>query len=385
MSIKNASQFGKRYYGLHFSPGVAQYQDSEQEQPYNIFLNQNTINKMDSTFQGKPIFVNHRNEVTPKDLETADGYIVKSFFNQKDGMQWCEFLVTSDAGHEAINKGYQLSNAYVVKNSTHGGEWHAVPYSKEVTDAEYDHMALVPNPRYKESRIMTPEEFQKYNEEKSIELKRMTNSKEDKKSMFNFFKRSKFENADLDTMSVVLPKSGVEISLTKLINDADADMAKEKKAANHDHMVNINDKEMSVGDLVKAHCALMNEFESMKSETKKVDEKAPEVAEKESDKGEADKGKDESAKEKDKNADDAKGEHKDPDMDKKGPSDSKDKDPKVKAEHEVEEKADDKEDKKSNVDSAFKKMKHAEQSAVITPSEKRMNGVELGTKLYGSK
>jgi hypothetical protein len=380
MSIKNASQFAKRYYGLHFAPGVAQYQEGDSN-PYNIFLNQDTINKMDQSFSGKPVFVNHRNEVSPKDLDQADGYVVKSFYNQIDGKQWCEFLVVSDRGHEAISRGYQLSNAYLVKNSVSGGEWHAVPYLKEVTDAEYEHLALVPNPRYKESVVLTPSEFQRYNDEKSLELKRLTNSKGTLSTMFNFFKRSKVENADLDTMSVVLPRSNAEIALSKLINDADAEAMKDKKMASMDHIVKMNDgKEMSVKELLDAHEATVAKLAAAEQEAAddlKKAEKQP-VGEDKERHDKADGGKSEDAKDHDKvmSADDAEGVKADPDMGKKQPDDSVKRDPKVEA---VES-----EDKKMN-SSHFNKMKTAERSAVSGQKEVRVNGLELGKQLFGSK
>ena len=82
---------------------------------------------------------------------------------------------------------------------------------------------------------------------------------------FKFFKKEAVKNStDLEGMVVELPKSKVEITLTKLINDHDA-ILNMHGYANGDHLVKIGDKdEMSVNDLVKKHMEACNEIESLK-------------------------------------------------------------------------------------------------------------------------
>ncbi len=66
----------------------------------------------------------------------------------------------------------------------------------------------------------------------------------------NLFKRSKVENAaDIENMVVVLPKSGREVSITQLVNEADA--ADEKKKNGGDK-VKVDGVEMTVAELVEA-------------------------------------------------------------------------------------------------------------------------------------
>lgn len=274
---------GKRYYGIHFYPGVAQYQDEPSEDPYRVFLNEDTLRRMDKSFEGRPIFVDHV-EAVDDNLDRlrgeADGWVVRSFYNETDGKHWVEFLITSELGEKAINQGMRLSNAYVPKAFKTGGLWNGVPYEREIVDAEYEHLAIVENPRYEESVIMTPEQFKTYNEKHAIELKRIANSKDKGAKMkLNFFKRSKVETAlDPDTM-VTLPNSKKEVSILKLVNDADdaekkkdkkenadeADKATEGEMARPDHLVTTHKGEvMNVADLVKAHADVCNELDSMK-------------------------------------------------------------------------------------------------------------------------
>lgn len=282
MKIKNSK--GTVYYGLHLYPGVAEYQDSPDAEPYRIFLNEDTIRSMSPTFAGCPIYVEHVDEV-PSDKESlkneADGFVLESFYNPADGKTWAKFIVVSDRAEKAIRSGYKLSNAYVPKGFGPGGLWNGVQYAKEVTSGEFEHLAIVRNPRYEESRILTPDEFKAYNEEKQVELKRLANSKKEK-SMLKFWEKKAVENtADLEKCSVSLPKSGKEVSITKLINDADMmEMnAGKEMMANGDHMVECGDKKMSVNDMVAMHKKMNDELDLLrdKKPADKSGQKDPDV------------------------------------------------------------------------------------------------------------
>lgn len=300
MKIRNASQFPKRYFGLHMCEGVAQYTDPNENggKPYCILVKEQAAKNMDASFEGKPLYVQHVDEVVLSTLERdADGYVIRSFFNEVDGKHWAEFLAVSDEAHAHIKKGWKLSNAYLVKTPVgRGGEWHAVPYTKEVMNAEYDHLAIVNNPRYAESIILTPDEFKEYNAKKRTELTMLQNSKETKqvqnkkqtevKSMgFNFFKKTKVENSgedaiNLDDMSVVLPKSKKEVELSKLINAADELQLKSGKPviANASDVVKIDgDEDTTVGELIeevaelKANAKKNKKNEDMGDEEEEMD------------------------------------------------------------------------------------------------------------------
>ena len=224
--FSNASVEPKILYGLHFSDGVAQYKD----QDLMIFVGDKVARKMDVTFAGKPIYVDHVDKVELKDIEKADGFVVESFYNEADGKHWCKMIFVTDEAHDAYAKGYVLSNSYIVKSKAGGGVWHGVDYDEEIMDAEYEHLALVQNPRYAESIILSPEQFKEYNINKKAENERLKNSIGDTK-MFKFFKTQKVENSsDLGEMSVELPLSKMTVSITKLINEADkAEMAKKEE------------------------------------------------------------------------------------------------------------------------------------------------------------
>lgn len=293
--MKHENSKGKIFYGMHFYPGVAEYQEPNRD-PYRVFLNEDTIRSMDPTFAGRPVFVMHVDEVE-QDLnklrEDADGWVVESFFNQADGKHWVKFIVVSDRAEQAIKRGMRLSNCYEPNAFGQGGLWNGVSYAKEITGAEYEHLAIVPNPRYEESVIMTPEQFKKYNEDSIFELKRLANDKNYGKGSgmkIQLFKKSKVDN-DLSDMSVVLPKSGREVSLADLIRNADGDtppppppsssggshsldaggVASVAKAfgneglADPSHKVKLHDGSYcNVADLVEKHKAMSEELEMAK-------------------------------------------------------------------------------------------------------------------------
>lgn len=255
---------------MHFYPGVARYEPAGKE-PLTVFINETTIRSMGPSFAAKPIFVEHVEEVDEQLDELhgkEDGWVIESFFNAADGKNWVKFIVVSERGLKAIRDGYRLSNAYIPQLTNVSGVWNGVPYQQEVTGGEFEHLAIVQHPRYEESVILDPEEYKKYCEENTVELKRLANSKEnkgEKKMKLNIFKRTKLENSiDLDGMIVEGPKHKKEFLVTKAIEEYDK-FLNMNGYANGDHMVKVGDKdEMSVNDLVKKHLEMSNELADMK-------------------------------------------------------------------------------------------------------------------------
>jgi hypothetical protein len=277
MKINNAKQPPQVYYGLHFCAGAAEYQ----EKGIRILINEATAKEMDPTFRGRPVFVGHRDNVTDEMIENdADGYVVRSFYNPADGMHWAEFIVVTDRGHEAIRRGFRLSNAYEAENFGSGGQWHAIDYHKEVLKGKYDHLAIVDDPRYEESVILRPEEFKQYNERKKLELEQLKNSKGKSHMGLKFWKRTKVENAkeiDLENIVVELPESKKEVTIAEAVASADK-FENMQGYANGDHMVKVGDEEMSVNDLSKKYVDMCNTAKA-ESEGKELENGDDDMAE----------------------------------------------------------------------------------------------------------
>jgi hypothetical protein len=228
--MKNARELPTVWYGKHMSAGVAEYREPNKD-PYRILVNEDTIRRMDASFPGRPVYVRHVDEVNLDKIQVeADGYVVESFYNKADSSHWCKFIIVSDKGREAIRLGYKLSNAYIPKSFGPAGISKGVEYQKEVTSAEYEHLALVNDPRYEDSIILAPKDFLHYNNERIMSLDKVANSKE-KPSMLKFFKRTDTETSDISDTIVKL-KNGKEVTVAQLINSAEQEK-EEKKEVEH--------------------------------------------------------------------------------------------------------------------------------------------------------
>lgn len=168
----------------------------------------------------------------------------------------------------------------MMKETSGGGRWHGVEYHAQVMNGEYEHLAIVPNPRYTESIILTPEQFREYNEQKKSELVRLANSqkesKGEKKMKFSFWEKKTVQNAegqnvDYSKIMVTLPESKVDLSIEECIQNADKLMNMHGYASG-DHMVKVGDSEMSVNDLSKAYCDMVAKNSKDEEEKKKAAE-----------------------------------------------------------------------------------------------------------------
>jgi hypothetical protein len=255
----NEKEENKVYYCKHIAPGVCAYQDE------TIFIGEDTLKKMDKSFSGKPIFVNHQTVNPDTEKEDAVGYVVESFYLPEDGTHWAKLLIIDDKGHEAIKQGWKVSNAYKPTGFGVGGEWHNVPYNREVTDAYYTHLALVDNPRYEEAEIMSAEDFKKYKEAKKSQLEQLQNSKvenskQGEKKMFKLWTKKEVTNSDDISKVMVELSDGSAVSIGEMVNSVEKDLKEKEDKKNECHnedelmekVVKVNGEDMKVSDLVAA-------------------------------------------------------------------------------------------------------------------------------------
>lgn len=193
--IENSKNFPRRYFARHIKEGLVHYLENGEDKLY--LVKNEALMKMNASFEGKPIYIRHVDEVDlDKMKEEAVGYVVKSFYNEFDGAWWVE-VIADDEAQGYIEKGWAVSNAYLPTELGSGGEHHDISYAKEVKNGVYEHLAIVNNPRYEEAVIMTPEEFKDFNEGRKAELEKLKNSKEnemlseeDKNEILNSLKNS---------------------------------------------------------------------------------------------------------------------------------------------------------------------------------------------------
>lgn len=285
----NEKEENKVYYCKHIAPGVCAYQDE------TIFIGEDTLKKMDKSFSGKPIFVNHQTVNPETEKEDAVGYVVESFYLPEDGTHWAKLLIIDDKGHEAIKQGWKVSNAYKPTGFGVGGEWHNVPYNREVTDAYYTHLALVDNPRYEEAEIMSAEDFKKYKEAKKSQLEQLQNSKvenskQGEKKMFKLWTKKEVTNSDDISKVMVELSDGSAVSIGEMVNSVEKDLKEKEDKKNECHnedelmekVVKVNGEDMKVSDLVAAFEKKdkKNEEDEEEDKTKDEEKKEEEKADK---------------------------------------------------------------------------------------------------------
>ena len=267
--LKNSiSQYPKVFFARHIGEGVVSYKNTDDGEDI-FFIGNDTLKKMNASFTGKPVYIQHQDVPLSQMKERAVGYVVESFYLPEDGKQWLKMLITDDEAFEAIQNGWKVSNAYNVKDLGAGGVWHNIPYKREILDGEYEHLALVADPRYEEAVIMTPEDFKSYKEAKKKELDAMSldNSKKavikkavennkEKKTMFQFFTKKKVENmygVALQDVEVQL-ENGSSMKIGDIVKSVEENL---KKQANEtpieEKKVMVNGKEVTISALIKMY------------------------------------------------------------------------------------------------------------------------------------
>ena len=236
--MKISNENPKRYFAKHMVQGVAGYQD------FNLYASNEAILKMEKSFEGKPLVVDHQDIDHDNLKNQMDGIVVRSFYNTWDGWHWAEIMAITDAAVDAIeNKGWQVSNCYTPKVLNNEGTYLNIAYDQVLESGEYDHLALVENPRYEDSVVLTPAEFKTYNEQKEAQF--ISNSKQKKskgKRMFEFFKKVKVEN-DLNPEELIVKlENGKEITVSEAV---------EKLSNINEQTVVIEGRVFSFGELIE--------------------------------------------------------------------------------------------------------------------------------------
>jgi hypothetical protein len=284
--VQNASQFPKHYYARHMQPGICGYGTEK------VLVDTDAIKRMlGNDAVGKPVYVLHQKVELDTIKDKADGYIIDSFYNEVDGWGWFKILVIDDKAHAAIAKGWSVSNAYVPDEWGMGGTKNNVPYDREIVNGHFTHLAIVPDPRYEDACIMTPDQFKIYQNSKKQQLEELRNSKSQSsggKTMKLFkFKREEVSTVDADT-SIEL-ENGKSITIAEMVNAVKKNADEMDEKMNGDSMVECDGEKMPLKELVNRYNNAMKK-NSEEAEEKKNREKknAEDEAEKKKAKDEED-------------------------------------------------------------------------------------------------
>lgn len=266
----NATREPRMFYALHMSHGLAGYEDED------ILVDIDAMKRMSPSFQAKPLYVGHQDVKLDSIQQDADGWVVRSFYNENDGCLWAECIAVSDKAHQAIDNGWAVSNAYVPTEWGSGGTFHNIDYNRKIVNAQFTHLALVPDPRYEEAKVLLPEAFKQYQELKQGELKELQNNKSGDKPMFKIFKNEKKEVTNIDADTMVELQNGKSVSLKEMIEAVENAKKNEKKEeeekVNMDMKINVGDESMSIKELANKYTSMCNKKNEADDEDKKENE-----------------------------------------------------------------------------------------------------------------
>jgi hypothetical protein len=271
------------FYAKHMQPGICKY-DKEV-----VLVDTDALKKMAATGLGIPVYVFHQNVDYSSVKQKSCGWVIESFYNELDGWLWFKILVIDDEGRQAIARGWKVSNAYVPSEWGMGGKKNNCPYDREVVDAVFTHLAIVPDPRYEEACLMSVDEFKAYQECKRRELAELKNSLTDQPlkgfPMFKFLQAKKEEVTDASKLT---PETIVEIrndkgeleqniSLGELVNAVkgkknsdDEDKEKKKKADEMENAtVDIDGEVIPVKELINRYRKMNEKKNADEAEAKK--------------------------------------------------------------------------------------------------------------------
>lgn len=279
---KNARQYPQIFYARHMLPGIVGYENE------NILVDADAMKRAAPSMVGKPLYVQHQ-KVNLDTLEhDADGWIVDNFYNELDGWLWAKCLAVTDEAHRAIESKWSVSNAFVPVDWEGEGQHLNVDYDRKIRNYKFTHLAIVPNPRYEEAKIFSPDEFKSYQEEKRKQLDELQNSKPQRSHpMLKFWKKITEEltngiPADADLTQIeVETATGKRMPLSEIINaleNAKKNEDEEKKKKEEDEKSNkkpkLNaDTKVTVGDEEMPMSELMCRYNKMEKENAEEEEK----------------------------------------------------------------------------------------------------------------
>ncbi len=147
----NVSGDGKRFKMSFVEPGPISYR--EMRNGTIELLRKPVIDTSVRALIGQPVTCGHPK---PEEARTDDeikswarantiGTIESVTYNSDDGWYWAEGSLSKP---EAVRSNAAPSVVFFARGYGSGGKYHGIPYGRELTAVEFDHIGLVPNPRF---------------------------------------------------------------------------------------------------------------------------------------------------------------------------------------------------------------------------------------------
>ena len=253
--FENAMGRPRKFKVSHLEPGLVKYNDLKdpvtgQRRDMVLLLRKPAIDKMRNSAAGIPV-VNWEHKVIPAKMHEmfkkgqADGVVTGSFYNAEDGWDWMEIIAWDQDTIKNCDRGFQGSCSYhPTELDMKPGMYHNIPYDGEILNGEYEHLAILNNPRYEKSMIIC-------------------NSLGGTMKKFWLKLLGKTEAVEIDGAEVEM--DGKKVPLEALVNSYKAVKAEEEKVAlenslkelKDDTVVTVDGKEITVKDLKAAHSAVL--------------------------------------------------------------------------------------------------------------------------------
>jgi hypothetical protein len=145
---------GRRFTSKFIEPGIIKYSD-DQGKPYVALVKKEAIDRFIGSIVGCPLIIKHHdvNKDTVEDLRC--GIISEVHYNVEDGWYHCSGIVWDEQAIKNIEElGWSVSCTYVITDEGEGGVYHDMKYDVEFMNGDFEHLALVENPRYEEATIV---------------------------------------------------------------------------------------------------------------------------------------------------------------------------------------------------------------------------------------
>lgn len=141
--------FGKTIKMPCMRKGLCEYPDSR------ILLGQKVLEDLSKTAHGIPVVIEHPDmPIDEKSMAHVPihGRVTNMEYNSTSDEWEANFVVDTQEAIDLLKKGHGVSTAWYGTKYGPGGTMNNVPYDKELQAGEYEHLAIVSQPRYEMAR-----------------------------------------------------------------------------------------------------------------------------------------------------------------------------------------------------------------------------------------
>lgn len=262
------SQWPKRYRSEFIEPGIISYEDIKAGK---IYIGPEAIDKMASTFIGKPVINEAHRDMTPEQAfkignenlqSMADG-VVYNVGKMPNGWYFADMIIWDQETQKNIENGYSVSCAYVVDDVGPSGSYHGIDYNEEVVGGHFTHQAIVQHPRYERAKI-----YELSNEvmnsladkaealytkgENKMAIFKFLNSKEVKNETIKDAPKPEEKENEMELENAYIMVDGQKIPLADAIAAYKAGQGEDEGVLTETDTVDIDGQQVSVADLIAA-------------------------------------------------------------------------------------------------------------------------------------